>query len=629
MGLLEHLDYNGVSNGAGAHLSALSRPLRRSRRTRTLWAIAGVMLVMLVMTRTVLYQTKILPDISEIYPTQPVTSLLGDEISPAINSSPIGLNKDGTFASGVTKPNPSFHLIVRGSKKNPGICRTIFTAMILNYPPPTVLDLDEPTPKEGMPQQVQWDKPLAMHNYLTKSTHMKDNDVILIIDGNDTWFQLPPEVMLQRFHDLLKRNNDKLRWRYGSVSGKVAKNGLKSTQRYSQRIVFAADKVCRPDRPYDASCFAVPHSNLPPDIYGPLTDTAEDVAQNRPRWLNSGSLIGLVGDVKRLYERAAEINSKNIMLADEQEVLSRIFGEQEYTRELDRRFTRPNWFIRMGELFGILQRIDISRIFVKLVPGRRYEFAIGLDYKSQLFFTMSPHSQHNLEWIHYNNISQASSAQLRHGVPREARLNLPADIAKCENPFTPPHPLDTQVPPPYNASVDYLPSPQNESWHTVPLATDVHSTSIPALLHTNITIPTNSDPPPQPDFDPDPLHLWWRHMWFQPWSRALLRKSLRAPRAAFAGHAALRDGGADAWDMRGGQGGVWTGNDEWIDWVGVCKGSEELVFGNDGWGKWGAELGVDYLAPVFNRFGRLMSGRPREKLEVKGKGKTKEGGGGN
>ncbi|KAL2364392.1 hypothetical protein RJZ56_002650 [Blastomyces dermatitidis] len=586
MGLLELLDYNAVRDGAGVHLSTLSRPLRRSRRTKTLWVIAGLMLVLLVVSRTGLYQTTILHDISEIYLTQPVTSFVGDEISPAINSPPPKLSKDGKFASGVTKTNPSFHLIIRGSKKNPAICRTIFTAMVLNYPPPTVLDLNEPITKDGKPEQGKWDKLLAIHSYLSKSTHMKDTDVILITDGNDTWFQLPPEVMLQRFHDLLKRNNDKLRWRYGSVSEKVAKNELKSTQRYSQRIIFAADKVCRPDRPYDASCFAVPYSNLPPDIYGPLTDTGKNVAQNRPRWLNSGSLIGLLGDVKRLYERAAEINTKNIMLGDEQEVLSRIFGEQEFTRELDRRLRRPNWYIRMGELFGILQRIDISRIFVKLAPGRRHEFAIGLDYKSQLFFSMSPHSQHNLEWLHYNNVSQLSSAQLRHGVPREARLNLPADIAKCENPFTPPHPLAEKIPPPYDASVDYLPSPQNESWHTLPLATDVHSTSIPALLHTNIAIPTNSDPKPKPDLDPDPLHLWWRHMWFHPWSRALLRKSLRA----------LRSGGAEAWDMRGGQGGVWTGNDEWADWVSVCKGAEGLVFGNDGWGKWGEELGEDYLA---------------------------------
>ncbi|OJD12545.1 hypothetical protein AJ78_06872 [Emergomyces pasteurianus Ep9510] len=616
MGFLPHLDYNSVRDGAGVHLSMVSRSLRRSRRTKTLWGIAGVMLLLLFLSRTGL-RSIVLPDISELYPTQPVTSFAGGDISPAINHPPPRLNEDGTFASGTTNSHPSFHLIIRGSQKNPGICRTIFSAMVLNYPPPTVLDMDDPTPEEGKPKLGKLDKPLVMHSYLTKSTHMKDDDVILIIDDSETWFQLPPQIMLQRFHDMLIKNDEKLRWRYGSVPVKLTKNAdlgsFTSTQRYSQRVIFAADKVCRPNRPYDASCYAVPYSTLPPDIFGPLTDAGTSEDHNRPRWLNSGSLIGLVGDVKRLYERAAEINSIARIPRDEQDVLAQIFGEQEYARELDRRFTRPNWYIRMGELFGIIPRIDISRIFVSLTPGRRYEFAISLDYKSQLFFTMSPHSHYNLEWLNYNNLSQVSSAQLIHRVPRESRLNLPEDISKCENPFNPPHPLTTQIPPPYNSSVDYLPSPENESWFTIPLATDVHSTSVPALLQANIP----SSPATQLDPNPDLLHVLWQRMWYHPWSRALLRKYMRASQGPIAAHAAMQGGGTAGWDTRGGSGGVWTGNDEWVDWTTMCKQTEEGVFGDDGFGKWGEELGFDYQAPVYNKFGMKVSGRGPEKLKDK------------
>ncbi|OAX78013.1 hypothetical protein ACJ72_07681 [Emergomyces africanus] len=590
MSLLPHLDYNGVKDGAGVHLLTLPRPLRRSRRIKTLWAIAGVMLLILLMSG--LHRSIEIPDISELYPTQPVTSFPGGDISPAINPPTAELNEDDTFASGTTKSNTSFHLIIRGPRKNPGICRTIFTAMVLNYPPPTVLDMGDPIPEEGKPKPGKLDQLLVMHSYLTKSTHMKNDDVILIIDASETWFQLPPQIMLQRFHDMLKKNNEKLRWRYGSVPEKLVNTAdpgsLTSTQRYSERIIFAADKVCRPNRPYDPSCYVVPHSNLPPDIFGRLTDTGINVAYNRPRWLNSGSLIGLVGDVKRLYERAAEINSKAPIPGDEQEVLAQIFGKQEYTRELDRRLTRPNWYIFMGELFGIFRRIDISRIFVRLTPGRRYEFAIGLDYKSQIFFTMFPHAHHNLEWLNYNNVSQLSSVQLSHRVPYESRLNLPADISKCANPFNPPHPLTTQVPPPYNTTVDYLPSPQNESWFTIPLATDVYSTSVPALLQANV-----ASPPTMSDPTPNLLYNWWQRMWYHPWSRALLRKHMRASRGPIATQKAMQGVGTEAWDMRGGSGGVWTGNDEWADWTTVCKGFEEWVFGDDGFGKWGEELGFD------------------------------------
>ncbi|EER38207.1 conserved hypothetical protein [Histoplasma capsulatum H143] len=589
------LDYKGVRDGAGVYLSTLSRPLRRSRRTKTLWAIAGIMVVLFLMSRSSLYQA-LDADIPELYPTQPVTSLAEDEISPAINSSPPKLNEDGTFASGLTKPNHSFHLIIRRPSNESDICRTIANAMILNYPPPTVLFLDELIPEEGKQEPGRADPLLAMHRYLTKNTNLKDDDVILVIDGKDTWFQLPPEILLQRFHDMLKGHNRKIKWRYGSVREKATKNVdpgmLKSTQKYSQRIIFAADKVCRPDLPHDVSCVAVPYSNLPPDIYGPLTDTGKDVAQNRPRWLNSGSFVGLVGDVKRLYEHAADLNSKIPIPADEQRVLAQIFGEQGYARELYRHLTRPNWYIFIGELFGILKRVDISRLFMQLVPGRRYEFAIGLDYKSQLFFTMSPHSHHNLEWLHYNNVSQLSSAQLRHGVPRESRINIPADVSRCGNPFTPPHPLTTQIPSPYHSSVDNLPSPQNESWYTLSLATDIHSTSVPVLLHTN----TEAS-------DPNSLHLWWQHMWYHPWFHALLRKSMCASREPIAARAALRGANMDERDTRDGRGDVWTGTGEWCDWASLCKGKDRLSFVNDGFGKWGEEFGGDYLAPVYDKFG--------------------------
>ncbi|PGH13832.1 hypothetical protein AJ79_03400 [Helicocarpus griseus UAMH5409] len=593
MALLDRLDYDGVRDGVNAKLNSLSRPLRRSRRTKLLWAIAGALLVVFLMSRTSPHFTYI-PDLSAEHPTQPLTTLSTDELAPAINPAPPKVDKDGTFASGVTKPNPSFHLIIRGAQKNPAICRTIFTAMALNYPPPTVLYLGDPIKEDGKPELGKLDKALVMHSYFTKNKHMKDDDIIMIVDDNDSWFQLPPQVLLQRFHKLLQRNNQQLTWRYGYRSNKNADPAtIKSPQKYSQRIIFAADKVCRPDRPYDASCFAVPYSNLPPDIYGAATDSGINLAWNRPRFLNSGSLIGTVADVKLLYERAAELNSKAAYPADEQQVLSQIYGEQEYARELDRRLSPPNWYIRMGELFGILPRIDISRIFVKLATGTRYEYGIGVDYKSELFFTMS-YSDHDLVWLNYNNVSQLSSVQMIHRVPREARLNLPEDIASAKNPFIPPHPKTAESLPPYNASVDYLPAPQNASWYTLPLATDVHSTSIPALIVTNSTAT-------------DTLRTWWNHMWYHPYSRALLRKYLRSPRGPIAAEAALR-GGAEAWDMRGGKGGLWTDNDEWIDWTMVCKGTEEEVFG-DKWGKWGEELGTDYQAPVFNQFGMLVTGR--------------------
>ncbi|KAK2777939.1 hypothetical protein FQN53_002007 [Emmonsiellopsis sp. PD_33] len=583
---------------AAPKLATLARsPLRRSRRTKLLWTLAGTLFFILFLTRSDLRLSPVIPDFYNEHPSQPLTSLK-DEVSPAIKPAEPQLSKEGKFPSGVVKPNPSFHLIIRGPQKNPSICRTIFTAMALNYPPPTVVYLGDPIEEEGGPKYGKLDTLLVLSSYLTKNKAMKDDDIVLIIDDNDTWFQLPPEVLLQRFHALLVNNNQQLGWRYGNVPDKVNKSdpNVKSMQKYSQRIIFAADKICRPDRPFDAFCYAVPASTLPPDIYGPKTDSGKKPGQNRPRWLNSGAIMGMVADVKRMYERAAEINSKLPEPMPEQRVLAKIYGEQEYVRELDRRLTAPNWYHHIGELLGLIPRIDIARIYVKMIPGRRYDFGIGLDYKSELFFSTSQAAS-DLEWIRYNNVTHASSAQRDHHVPREARLNLPPDVASSQNPFLPPHPQTAEMMPPYNATVDYLPPPQNVSWHNIPLATNLFSATIPTLLHTN----TNTT-------DLDSLATWWKAMWYRPWSRALLRKYMRSARGPIAAEAALR-GGAEAWDTRGGKGGLWTDNDEWVDWTSVCKGIEEDIFGNDGFGKWGEENGFDYQAPVYNQFGMLVTGR--------------------
>ncbi|ODH13676.1 hypothetical protein ACO22_07019 [Paracoccidioides brasiliensis] len=619
MALSGYLDYESLRAGASSKLAKLSRLLYWSNKTRLFWAIAGALLIVMLVFSSGWHLILGIPDFSVQHPTQPVTMLAEGEISPLLKPFPPKINENGTFASGVTKPTPNFYLIIRGSWNDTRICRTLFTSMILNYPPPTAVYPDDSTPKEGQAEQSQLDPALVMYNYLTQSNHMKDDDVLLIVD-NDTWFQLPPEVMLQRFHEMLKRSNEHLRQRYGSVLRNIGKKAdisvFKSTQKYSQRIIFAADKIRRPDYAYGVSGLAVLNSTLVPDIHGPETDSGKNTAQSRPRWLNAGSLIGLVGDVKLLYKRAVEINSKNVTPADEQTVLSQIFGEQEYVRELDRNISPPNWYTNLGRLLGIRPRVNISNIFVNTDPGRRYEYSIGLDDKSNLFFTAS-HAESDLVWLTYN-ISRLNPPQQTQGVPDNAPLYLPKDIYRCTNPFNPPGPLIKELMPPYNETVDYLPDPQNTTWRAIPLATNVLSASIPTLLYTN---------PDNMTMTSDTLHAWWDNMWYHPYSRALLRKYMRSSRSALEAEKALFGWPGASWNVRGGKGGLWTGNNLWMDWSRTCKGVEEQVFG-DKWGLWGEELGFDYQAPVYNRFGLLVTGKePAEGGNGRNRGKRRKRGG--
>lgn len=523
-----------------------------------------------------------------------------DDLSVISHEAP-PVGEDGTLPSRLEKTNPSFHILMPAVEKNVGLCQTVTSAMILNYPPPTVIKSlpdfsSPPTAHDAVVAQIK-----GIVSFLRNSKRVNEKDLVLIVDGSDTFFQLPPEILIQRFHTTLEKHNQKLKEKYGVVVVENPDKGSKEVvQKYSQRVIFAASKECFPNHPDDVACVSVPGSTLPPDVYGPKTDIQRDGQRNRPRWLDSGAVMGQAADLLPIYERVLEYVLHHRNRHGDQMVLSRLYGTQEYVRELERRRTSSwlkEWF---RDMIGISEATNITNVYLRLEPGQRYEFGIGLDYESQLFFTMK-NSRNDVEWVKYNNISQVSTVQARHGVPREVRLTLPADIQeKAPNPFTQPARAPGEaVKPPINETVDSLPHPMNMTWETLPLMTNVHSAAVPATIH------LNGDPSVRPE--------WWSNMWFHPWSRALLRKYIRSARGRVASQSSLL-GGSDWWDARGGIGGVWTNYDEWMDFEDLCSGFEEKIF-DDGLGAWGQEDGGIFQKPIYNQWGILISGKGPPNLE--------------
>lgn len=469
------------------------------------------------------------------------------------------------------------------------------------------------------------DKVAGIYNYLTYNpSHVREHDFVLIVDGGfDTFFQLPPEVLIGRFQGLVRENNLRLQRRYGfaALERRFKQKGdhpmdkdmememEMMVQKYSQRVLFGASKTCFPNLTEDAGCVTVPQPSLPPDIYGWKTDVHPAGHLNRPRWLNPDVVIGQAADLKLIYGQVLQFveqrrnhnkNNRADYLA-----LTKLYGRQEYVRELERRRTSNRVKEWLYKQIGISAASNITGINIPLEHGKRYEYGIGLDFESRLFFNML-HSKNDVEWFEYDNITKSSRVQAEHGVPRERRLLLPTDLTtennnnidnnNNNNPFTQPTPLPGEpVKPPYNTTLDALPTPQEKGWHNLPLMTNIHSASVPALIHLN--------------GDQSLRDRWWSNMWFAPWTRALLRKYIRSSR----GHAIARSsllGGQDWWDSRGGTGGVWTDNGEWIDFGDLCAGFEGDVFG-DGLGGWGVEGkgGGEGGLPVYNQWGRLVKGK--------------------
>lgn len=470
--------------------------------------------------------------------------------------------------------------------------------MILGYPPPTLIGYghDKPgaTEFERTVEQIT-----RVRDYLKNSRFVKDRDFVLIVDAQDVFFQLPPRVLVQRFQDLLRKNNRKLEKKYGYATVERPNGDLPDlVQKYTQRVLFGASKLCYSASKSDPGCLSVPESTLPPDTYGWKTDVHPDGHLNRPRWLNPGAVIGQAADLRLIYDEVLRVMEQRPKKHGDYQALSQIFGRQEVVRELERLRTVNGAKEWVYSMLGISDAVNIDGISVRLETGHRYEYGIGVDYESQLFFNQIL-SRNDVEWIRFNNITKTSLLQGQFGVPREHRLLLPEDIAVLPNPFNQTRFAKEQTTvPEYNATLDKLPNPKEHSWSDIPLMTNPHSASIPVLAHLN--------------GDPKLRNVWWEKMWFFPWARALLRRYVRSSHGFDAAQSALL-GGQDWWDMRGGRGGLWTDDENWVTLSEVCEGQERDLFDDD-LGPWAKENG-DPDMPVYNQFGNLIKGKEKEEEE--------------
>ena len=367
-------------------------------------------------------------------------------------------------------------------------------------------------------------------------------------------------------------------------------DGSHSTaNRYKLSVIFAADKICWPNPYEDPACSSVPGSTLPLNAWGPATDQDPAAFLNRPKYLNSGTVIGKVADLRMVYKRAVrkvEVEGKG-QLGD-QFVFAEIFGEQEYMREQDR-LSRlgagARWREWLSEQLSVQNGRLRNKSFGPSKTNATYEeaeFGIGLDYEAQFFQTMT-HSHGDIDFLKYKNTTEILEAQKLHQVTFHKEIRLSEDLRNAHGPFHLKSPVNNTITP-LSPDLDQLPS-LNTTWADIGLASNLHVPSIPTLLHFN--------------GDKEYLVAWWPKMWFQPWARALLRRYKRTPPAA------------DMPDSRGGKGGVWTIDNTFLEWSDVCGGYEDAIFG-DGKGLWGKEDGG---VKIYNAFGKLIAGEEDEESE--------------
>lgn len=289
---------------------------------------------------------------------------------------------------------------------------------------------------------------------------LRDDDLVLMVDAYDIWFQLPPDILLYRYHQTTRTSNARLAEQWGGYEDMPM----------NTTIILSTQKKCYPppESMSNLHCGALPESPLKNDLYGFNTDMNPELDPNgyhnvRPKFLNSGSIMGPVGDLRRYLRRVKErLDTKLINAKHEHEIYSdqgifgEIFGEQEIWRQ---------WRLERHQS----QDEDLPQNEGTAMIEQDFEYHVGLSYWQDLFVT-TVFGEVDGDFVLLSNTSDIEEHSQQLNITPTRLLGMPEDMMKATKPFG-----DLLV-----GDAD-----QGPEWSDVPLYADFFTTSIPAILHHN------------------------------------------------------------------------------------------------------------------------------------------------
>ncbi|KAH6885289.1 hypothetical protein B0T10DRAFT_492366 [Thelonectria olida] len=390
------------------------------------------------------------------------------------------------------------------------LCKTIMSAVALGYPMPTLLnwnrEYNRPDWHFAGSHIAKLESLLGAIEALLEDADTNDDvgedDLAVMMDAYDIWFQLPPSVLIQRYHQLNREADERLREHWHTE--------LQETQfpipPPRQDIIVTTAKDCFPDRNSgsDPHYEHWPESPMPKDMYGEGTDqvpfsfdSARKFKNVRPRCVNSGMIMGTMGALRDVLRRARDKVDAVVMdgrqLWSDQALFAEIIGEQEMWRKWAKHL-ESSWDggVSHNDLSSLSP--EISNIARAALDGRRFDFGIGLDYN---FTTMPPtcSAEEDGAFVHINDAASLRAESTKAGVRGDVRIRgIPHELNNDEDALL-----------------------ADVKWGDVPLYSDLFFGSTPVAIHHNAYVG---------GLKPWRLKHWWDKMWYYPQLRDLVIRRL-------------------------------------------------------------------------------------------------------
>jgi hypothetical protein len=464
-----------------------------------------------------------------------------------------------TLPAGPKHEKGRFHLLIPATSSGRDLCKLLLSTQILGYPTPVLINYGAAEDADPYVQHLAKVEGLLKYLEHQENANPDTEDLVLIIDGYDVWFQLRPDVLIKRFYESNKQAYKRLIDQYGEEL--VREHNMK------QSVIFGPDKLCWPIDYSRPACWAVDPGNLDQYAFGPQTSSKHEELTH-PRWLNSGTIMGTTQELIDVFRATLHDIQTNYVTNSDQYYFAEIFGRQEFAR-LSRKPELLNE--RKKEKYGVTveEKTDNgTRSEPDLSGVERTEYFIGIDYKSEMFQTLAFWKQF-LTWSRGVDSWQP---------PNERRDMLPylvtnssvydtrlaGDIVASEKPFS--VLKDSENEGDRNAAT-------TTRWSDVELLRNTVSRLNPVIIH----------------FTGEKRfrEVWWSKLWFQAKAEALRKESTKLYTSKISeelieGMTWYNAEPEQADEVsNAGKSGAWSDQGGWFGWNTLCKAYEPEMYGGD------------------------------------------------